>query len=406
MPVVPVPLPLATACSSDVDVVASGSGSGAGGSGSGVGSGGGGDPWTFDCAASAGDHSAECADPCPIVDDVVVSCQDNRPVYPGLSFSLYGLHVAAGADAMYLLGEGTLEDAVFELADGAGQHRQELTPDRGDYWMDVAANGRLELAWEGAGVNWLADEGGSVATATVYEGTRVEGFQLLADGSRKVWHGITGNHEESTGTPEGSWSSKSINPPQDSWHAFYETADGTTVAFGSDGDELWVDEGQGAARIGPAAVDFVPALHYRVARHPVVMTASLPVSFAVAIHLRDAIHVAWPSTTSTGYDTIAVPTSGYPDLQCEAIFSMDQCGGSCDEDATGVERSSYGVTYTADGKLWVAFFERHIKHSVTTSLEMFEFGEQCVGNYTNEDNSARLRIFEVTTDGPPPPAKP
>lgn len=173
---------------------------------------------------------------------------------------------------------------------------------------------------------------------------------------------------------------------------FSLATDERVVAFDMRDDVLrTLIDGQETS-LGGASV----AAEYLVAHAPAPFEGAAGPAYAALLARQQGLSVVWPDGAG-GWDEAVVPGSGRPTLSCPDLSDGPECTGDCVETSTRVERDSFAIGRTTDGKLWVAF----VSSAYDIALHYEEDCQEEIGCFCNkivDDDQSTYTLHLVSID--------
>lgn len=358
---------------------------------------------TTACAASPADHAAACPEPCAIVVDLDLDCQDPRVATLGLS-------VAPAPDTTWLA-TTTYEDRMLLSADAAGVERvgdDVLPADMVFEWVFLALSpgGEAAMLSKTGGVGWGPTEhwgglGEAWSRSVVQEESAPRGLEIDAAGAPHAWLELKGRKPAvATLAADGTWTTEVVALSEGEEVVDHTvTTDGQDAVFvldGFNGDWQYRTLIGGQDQPVGAAISHPWSLGLKAARG--APTAEGP-AFAAAIMHPDGIHIVYPMNGSL--TEVTVPDTTLIDPKCSRLAG--ECGASCSDKMTGVMRDSMALARTADGQLWLA----HVETSIDISVH-YEGGcpdpEECscATQIDHDNGKSTLHLTRIRPDGSAP----
>lgn len=360
-----------------------------------------------DCELIPGDHSALCGDePCPIVDDVELHCND---IYLGN----FGVGVAVDEQAAYAAVSGFdgawLMSAVGDqgeldvLPNDYSPAHIELTQDLegalylgndrsrmvgGDYHSDIAFT--------------LLDQPGMVAE-TLYSGVNevpeVYGLEFDYQGRAHIWFEAKpfGGDLNQLGVRHGvrldaaSWWQNNALDQSSGYFDFGITPAGDPVTV-----SLEYEDGEYqlyAERLGQhdPLGDRLP-----FARTPLLPELPKPEPLATGpdylalIGDEVGLQLVWPEIA--GWSALPLPNTAPETSEC--VLECP-CPTNCNETGTGVPGLGYAVARTSDGAVWVAWITRDEDIEFVVSEEEWDGDCLCQLSVASDHSTAALHLGRV-----------
>ncbi len=336
------------------------------------------------CSWTPGDHAAQCpTTPCPIVEDVNVTCTDEDLGSPGL-------RVAPAPAATWLVTSSQNERYAFSIVNGQGTSREGLPADFADQTIALAlsSDGQPVLATDTLDfVTTQGDAGPPITTgvggtqletlaADGWHGSTIEGppgaapamgLEVAIDGTPNVWVGNPPPYGYKRGTlGAAGWALTDAPVPANGngQNLFTLARDGAPISFDMVFDGI---AEQPPLRVH-ALVDGVDfplntvsgGGGYTIADPPSPMQPLVGPRAMVALLESDGIHVAGLGTP--GWTETVVPSTVPLEEVC-GRSNTTGCPPACHETAAGVstaengrsEAVTIGLAWTNDGLAWLAY---------------------------------------------------
>jgi hypothetical protein len=378
------------------------------------------------CAWTPGDHASACpTTPCPIVEDVSVTCADAQFAQPGL-------RVAPAPGATWLVTASANDRYAFAIHDGQGIQQPGLPL--------YFANTTLSLALSPGGEPsvatdpwWSMTEAG-IASGTQYEALgpdgwlgwlaqpsgapgRLGGLQVGADGIPDLWVGGETFQQVTEIGGASAFADAPLPAGDIAFPHFTLARDGEPVSF----QFASPDAGQspqlhallgGIDRPVGAALTGASEAPYSVADFPSPSQPATGALTAVALQGVDGIHVAW--FDAQGSAETVIPSTPALAYTCPSIAlgSDGTCPSDrCHETATGLvphwdslsgDLRSFALAWTSDGVAWLAYVRTQI--DAEDHYVLGGNGEEvwCTPTADSSSVSTLLHVVRVPLDGSPP----
>lgn len=379
-----------------------------------------GDPTTGEhipvaCDSVVMDHAEACpGEPCAIVVDVAVRCQDGE-------FAAPGLRVAAAPEATWMVTASSTDAMLFKAAaDGAA--RVDALPARfarETILLATAPAGDLHVISQVAvdvdqfinGLAYLSEANGwtEELVYSTGKGVPVLDLDVQADGVPHMWFigDAPDQYNEATPDGQGGWTITDVVPPKSTdWQHFTRATDGRTIAAGfrqASNQDAWslFTRSEGVElKIGNTVFATYP-FYYVLAPSPTPEAAPGP-QFAAAIQHDHSIRVAWPVGPDDSSE-LSIPGTGMLDRECFGDWN-DGCPEPCTESSVGLEEQALGFARTSDGAGWLVYVETHLDQtfSYTEDCEREQGFCYCQPQRDEDNSFAMMHVVKVPLDGSPP----
>jgi hypothetical protein len=397
----------------DAGGAGSGGNGGGGGSSGGGGSGGAGGTGAVadGCAVTVDGPGASCAGTsCPVTLSAYVDCEagvfDLRAVAASREkgyMSFY--HQAAATPRGY---------AMFAAMDAGGGSEVEQLADEVWRAADVAVDAAGDPVVYAVTDTDIARYGGGIGSwmrATVPGGAAAPHWLDAAIGTNEdeyVLHGYDGVPLVLASDDGSGWTEREIAGPRDgiaslglgSWDAF-------ALALANDGTPhaAYWERGASEGTLDHVAGSAAPeTLTTRVlSDHGSPLRLIVPANgngAVVGLVESQEIHILVPDG-SGGYATLPLPSTL---VSVKPTGCMEKTEGDvCPADATytetsdGVQGTGYALARTEDGRIWLAYAERHVECDYMRIDELTESGPQCVSRVVDDRSKTEIVIAEVVS---------
>ena len=380
------------------------------------------------CTWTAGDHASQCPTmPCPIVEDVNVTCTDAH-------FASPGLRVAPAPGVTWLVTSSQNASYAFSIAGGQGTPRPglpanfayetlalALSPDgqpvlatgTQDYVTTLGDAGQINITGENS--SQLESLGPDGWHGTLIEplpnGDPVVGLEVARDGTPNVWTGEPPPHgyERATVNDAGAASTEAPVPSNGVGQNLFTLArDGAPVSFDRTlTGPTTAQTAQLHALVDGVdyPLDTVPGSgSYAVAHPPSPSQPAAGPRAAAAILEGDGIHVAglggqgWTETvipSTLPFVQTCLPTS---DLGCPAMPCHETAAGVLPTANTRGEAISIGLAWTDDGVAWLAYVAIQIDEQIQYASQSHG---ACAETVASGGASYAVHVVRVPLDGSP-----
>ncbi len=387
------------------------------------------DPWdgasaVRACTWTPGDHASACpTSPCPIVEDVSVTCADGRFAQPGL-------RVAPAPGATWLITASANDRYAFAIHDGQGIQQPGLPL----YFANTTLSLALSLGGEPSVATdpwWSMTEAG-IASGTQYEALGPDGwvgwlaqspgapgplagFQVGADGIPDLWIGGDTFQQVTEVGGASAFADAPLPAGDIAFPHFTLARDGEPVSL----QFTSPDAGQspqlhallgGIDRPVGAALTGASEAPYSVADFPSPSPATGALT-AVALQGADGIHVAWLDAQGSAETVIPSTPALVQACPSIALGNDGACpSGLCHETATGLiphwnmygDLRSFALAWTSDGVAWLAYVRTQV--DAEDHYVLGGNGEEvgCTPTADSSSVSTVLHVVRVSLDGSPP----
>ena len=367
------------------------------------------------CDGVAVDHATTCADGCPIVADVRVTCDAH-------AFGDPGLRVAPSPDTTWLVTTSDNHAWMMDLqADGlvaAHVLPEDITRTTMSLALDPAGAPHLAADatqflgpndYEG-GVVYVSGTAAPYDVELVYDG-EVYGplfdMEVDLDGRAHVWFSSDppDGRAEAIRELDGSWSQRDAPVPGVSgWQRYTVTPTGASVAFDfveSGGEYHLAALADGQTRtLGGGFGPSYPGSYVHIAPPPQPALDDPGPDYVMLVEHDDGYRVVWPTTE--GSQEVALTQTAPFEPTCvvdEGGGGPGSCPTTCEETGMGVEDRMAAIARTSDGRVWVAWMwtERDQTLSYTETCDE-EVGCYCNFDIDREESRGEIVVAQVDLD--------
>ncbi|MEZ4449246.1 MAG: hypothetical protein R3B09_07180 [Nannocystaceae bacterium] len=363
-----------------------------------------------ECVVSPMEHLEACpGEPCPIVEDVEIRCDDDEVAAPGI-------RVAPTADETWLVTASSHARIFIRVVDGEGGLFEALPEafDRETILLAAGPEGAVHAAADvtqpptyDGGLVHVADPG-RWAPTTVYDTTKyipILDLEVALDGVPHLWFIGDAPDQKNLATrvDEVEWSVGPAPLPSGvEWTHYTLTSAGAPVGAGfheaGSGWQLWTLVDGVEAMLGAQVDDLFPH-GYRLTPAPVPLAPPGP-PYAVAIQHLDGIRVVWPE--GDPYTEVAIAGSESLLTLCDGTWD-DGCPAPCHELGGGLEDGAMALARGSDGVVWLVYVRTQLDYEVTYSEECTKNqGCYCKTKVGADVGAATLQVVRVPVDGAPP----
>jgi hypothetical protein len=364
------------------------------------------------------DHSAACPSaPCPITEDVQISCQGDR------LGELGGLRVAPAPNTTWLSTSSDADQMLFRISGGSAERSNHGLLHSGLLALDN--EGALHMAYTETPLGVSPSNPPFAAHAVLrgntwtservyadfgrqYSGTRVDAFEIAQDNQLYLWGsgGVTGAQLMTKKPAAPSWTDSPIWGGALYGEMGYTVInDGSPVALGivrpNSGalGDLYV---QLAGENIELSRGLIPDSTYRVTHAPPPSSdASVGPNLATVTQASSGLSVAW--LTPDGVARVDLPGTTFTPSPEESIYvgvKDPVCASSSRYVAAGVALDEYNIARTSDGSIWAAYIytEYDVQHHYEAYCDVCSTDDCCSCNRVIEQDDSRASLHLVRID--------
>lgn len=363
------------------------------------------------CMVTPMEHLEACpGEPCPIVADVELRCDDDEVAAPGI-------RVAATADDTWLVTASSNQRVLLRVGEdrGDGGEVVDVLPpafDRETILLAADPFGELhamaDLTQPPTYVDGLTHVGSADgwAPSLVFDAPKyvpVLDLEVDLGGTPHLW--FIGDAPDqlnlATRQGKGPWQIELAPVPAGvDWTHYTLTSAGARVSAG------FREEGPGwqlktliagdEAALGDPVVDLFPWV-YRLTPAPIPEAPAGP-PFAAAIQHLDGVRVAWPE--GQGYTEVLIPGTELLAVTCDGTWN-EGCPGPCHEVGEGLEEGALALARAGDDA-WLVVLRTRLDLMVTYKEQCDrEIGCWCSGQVESDASYGVLSVVRVPFAGAP-----